>query len=592
YGPTTTKVFTESGLIFNKLDTIYVDTSQYRIERFAFTDRLNREYQDLGNIGTAMFPLFFQAPRLSGLRSGYSAYDPIVRQPEERQYFDSKSPFIDLGVVLGGRGRSLIDVMYTQNINPNLNIGFEINRLNIDKQLGATRNEGDRNLESTQLNFFTQYKHPEKPYELVAYVNQLTHDVQEVGGAFFTDSATNSEKFQYQDAAILLAGATAKETRQDVHVYHAFGLFKQFQIYHRFDVNIQRVTYRDAQDVSNNVFSTYTDFYPSFLIDNDSTFQSSDFSAIQNEVGLKGDIESVYYRFYIRNRRVNHDWLYLQDTGPVNEVYLGGLSKFNWRDVFQVEALAEIMQTGDYLLQGKLSSQLINASYRSQLYQPTSLEQQYFGNHFVWDNGFSSTFVNELKVDLSVDWNRFEIKPNASFTTLNNYVYFDTLSLPRQTQDPLLISRIGLDLNFKLLTNAEEDEAFHFENQGFFTQVTGSESSAYPVPQWFANARWYWKGKWFENAIPIQIGFDVHAKTGYFARAYSPSIQQFHVQNDERLKGYFTIDPFISMQVNRVYLFFKGTHINMPVEDGYFITPFYPGQRRVFDFGVRWLFFD
>ncbi|MFT7020616.1 MAG: hypothetical protein ACJASO_002812, partial [Cyclobacteriaceae bacterium] len=53
YGPTTTKVFTESGLIFNKLDTIYVDTSQYRIERFAFTDRLNREYQDLGNIGTA-----------------------------------------------------------------------------------------------------------------------------------------------------------------------------------------------------------------------------------------------------------------------------------------------------------------------------------------------------------------------------------------------------------------------------------------------------------------------------------------------------------------------------------------------------------
>jgi hypothetical protein len=35
------------------------------------------------------------------------------------------------------------------------------------------------------------------------------------------------------------------------------------------------------------------------------------------------------------------------------------------------------------------------------------------------------------------------------------------------------------------------------------------------------------------------------------------------------------------------------THINQPGNaDGYFITPYYPGQHRVLDFGVTWYFFD
>ena len=26
--------------------------------------------------------------------------------------------------------------------------------------------------------------------------------------------------------------------------------------------------------------------------------------------------------------------------------------------------------------------------------------------------------------------------------------------------------------------------------------------------------------------------------------------------------------------------------------EGYFTTPYYTGQRRIFDFGVNWMFFD
>ena len=588
YGPATTLQFSEAGFMSNAYDTTRVDTSLYELEKFAFIDQLQQEYQDLGNIGTAMYPLFFQAPSISGIRSGYEAYDPVVHTAASMRYFDTKSPFINLHVVLGGHGRNVINVLYTQNVKPNWNIGFKINRLNIDKQLGAERTEGDRNLESTQMNFFTQYQHPKKPYKMLAYVNVFNHNVIEVGGIEFDSTSTNAEIYQYRDATILLRDATAREKRRSVHLAHSYGFFKQFQVYHKFDFSTQSVAFSDYLQISD----TYATYYPNFFIDTDSTYQHSVFNVLENEAGLKGNIESVYYRFYARQRRIQQEWLYLSGVDPINELYLGGESRFKWRDVFSVEAMGEIMQSGDYIVESKLTSDLINLRYRSQLFQPASIQRRYFGNHFEWNNNFSSTFVNELDGSLEIAWKGLEIKPNARFTTLNNYVYYNATSVPEQLGDALLISRLGLDLDYVIPTKKGSGGAFHLENTTYLTEVTSNSANAFPVPRWFVNSRWYWEGNWFQNQVPVQLGFNFHARSGYFGRAYSPSLQQYHIQNEQFLDGYFTVDPFISMKVNHVMVFFKVTHANMLPEDGYFITPNYLGQERVFDFGVKWLFFD
>jgi hypothetical protein len=592
YGPKTTLEFSQSGWENNRQDTVNVDTSLYEIEKFAFTDKLQGTYQNLGNIGTALGPLYYHAPKVSGIRTGYSAYDPLVHNPGTFRYFDTKSPFIDLKVVLGGQGRSLIDVLYTQNVTPNWNIGLEINRLNIDKQLGAVQNEGDRNLESSQISLFTQYQHPKRPYKLLGYLNQFNHQVREIGGIYYTDESEDTEIYQYRDASLLLSEATATDIRQDVHLFQSYGFFEFFQLYHQFDYSRQRFTYLDYTDGAGSTYNTYLDFYPNFFVDEDSTFQSFDFKSLQNEIGLKGGSQSVFYKFYARHRRVGYEWLYLQSTDPVNELYVGGMTRFNWKEIFAVQAQGELMNTGDYQLEGKLTSELISVRYRSQLYQPTLLERRYFGNHFDWDNNFNSTFANQLDGEISLKLGRFFITPEASFTSLSNYIYYDTTATPTPTDNALIIGKVGTSIDFELSTSQEFDEGFKFETSGYFNQVAGNEQEVYPIPQWLVNARWYWEGKWFENAVPMQLGFNFHFKSGYYGRAYHPSIQQFAVQNNDFLEGYFTIDPFVSMRVNNVFVFAKMTHVNMPIVGGYFITPRYLGQERIFDFGVRWLFFD
>ena len=593
YGPSTTLQFTQAGWMRNKLDTIPVDTSLFELEKFAFTDRLMGRYQDLGNIGTALNPLFYQAPQLSGVRSGYHAYDPIVTKPDGFTYFDTKSPFIDLNVVLGRQGRNVIDVLYTQNVNPNWNIGLFVNRLNIDKQLGAVLNEGDRNLESSQINFFTQYQHPEKPYRVLGYYNQFNHQVREVGGVYYTDSATNAEIYQYRDAGILLKEATANDRRQDLHLYQSYGFFKFFELYHQADFNRQKFTYADFVDgQGGSVYDTYRDFYPAYFLDEDSTFQSLRYRNIQNELGVKGGAQGIFYRFYARHRQIKYEWLYLNEVDPIHELYVGAITRFDWKELFAVSAQGELLNTGDYLLKSELSSELLNVSYQSQRYQADLLKRQYFGNHFEWRNSFNSIYSNDLSGQVNLSLNRFRISPEVRFTTLTNYVYYNQNIQPEQLSGTLLISRFGLSSLVKLWTNKALNEGFVLDQTGYFSGVTGDDPDAFPVPQWLVNARWYWSGNWFQKAIPIEIGFNFHFKSGYYGRAYMPAIQQFYIQQEEFLDGYFTIDPFISMKVNRVFVFAKLTHANMLPSDGYLITPRYPGQERVFDFGVRWIFFD
>ncbi|MEM9895381.1 MAG: putative porin, partial [Bacteroidota bacterium] len=94
------------------------------------------------------------------------------------------------------------------------------------------------------------------------------------------------------------------------------------------------------------------------------------------------------------------------------------------------------------------------------------------------------------------------------------------------------------------------------------------------------------------DKVPIEVGINAHARSRYFANAYAPEIQQFYLQNDLPIEAYYMADLFFNMKLDKFFMGIKFTHIDQPSDDGYFATPFYPGQPRTFDLIFRWLFFD
>ena len=82
-------------------------------------------------------------------------------------------------------------------------------------------------------------------------------------------------------------------------------------------------------------------------------------------------------------------------------------------------------------------------------------------------------------------------------------------------------------------------------------------------------------------------------RSEYYGDSYNPITQNFYVQNEFQLESYLRFDLFFTMQVNNLRIFLKMNHFNQfDRYDGYFVTPYYPAQKKVLDLGVRWYFFN
>jgi len=96
YGPMTTLSYYERDIKRNNLILYAQDTSLNNFHNYDPVAKSNWKYQDLGNIGSATKPVFYELPDIIGTRSGFSAYDLYHRNPEDQAYFDTKSPFTEM----------------------------------------------------------------------------------------------------------------------------------------------------------------------------------------------------------------------------------------------------------------------------------------------------------------------------------------------------------------------------------------------------------------------------------------------------------------------------------------------------------------
>jgi len=592
YGAETTKILFERDIKYNQEKLRHPDTTLYKIESFEVLDETEHYYQDLGSNGTAMWSIFYELNEDIGRTSGFNAYNNYVRNYKNMAIYDTKSPFLDLEVVFGGQGRSNVELAFSRNVNANWNVGFDINRITSDKQIGSLR-EGDRNVVGAVYDLYSFYKHPEIPYKLILSVSQLNFDIAETGGIQVDENATNEDLYLYLDSDIRLNDATAEEKRVDWHAYQEYAWTKPLQFYHQLDYMTQSSRYQDFDDgAAASEYDTYGDFYDQFYIDEDSTYSLSEWRELSNELGIKGQLAAIFYSAYVKHRYVDQDFLYNDPTRPQNEFYLGGYTRFDWKDQFNVSGRAEFLQTGEYYFKGDIQSDLIFGSYTSKRQIPAYLYQSYFSNHRYWDNDFSSSFSNEIKGGLKVRYKNVTLIPQLRLLSKDRFLYFDQSGDAAQSSGIGLLSSIGGNANIKFITNKEFNESFHFENEVYFSAVSGEESDKLRVPNVFFNGRYFWRGLWFNNTMGVEIGLDIQARSGYKGMAYFPDIQQFGLQDNFTMGSFFAADFFLSMKVNNFSAFVKVTHANQQADRGYFVTPYYPGLPRIIDFGAKWMFFD
>lgn len=584
YGPKTTLYFFEKDLKRNRLTLFEQDTLLNNFHNYDPVAKSNWKYQDLGNIGSAAKPVFYEVPELIGLSSGFHAYDLYFRDPAKRKFYDTKSPFTEMSAFFGGGQRNMLDLAFSRNVTSRWNLGIDFNTQRVRKTLNPVE-RNDNMVEQNAYALHSNYRSENGKYWLLASFSRMKHEVSEIGGIIPPGIDTTSLYFTYEDAKVWLQNARARDLRQDYHLYHEYKLGNGLQIYHRLDRKNQNIVFEANLAPPDSLF-----FNTKRLNEQaDTTQNKSDFAEWRNELGVKGTYKGFYYNAFtrLRNGRMISPF-FPDEREPFNELYIGGELIGQISEKWSISADGEYLIPGNFRIHGLFISPWLELEYTKALYKPTSMQQLYYGNHYQWDNEFDNIGVDQIKGRVKLDFERIKLRPNLTINRVNNYVFFNEERIATQSSSEAFMLMPGLIANFQL------GKKFRLDTEMIFTEITGGGADNFRIPQFYGNARIYFDSPMFDENVFVQLGLDIRYRSSYFAEAYNPTYQQFHLQNTFDVYAYPVADLFLDFRINRTRVLFKYNHLNAGFmqQEGYFVTPDYTGYRSFLDLGITWYLFD
>ena len=597
YGPNTSKYYYELGVFYNRQVLHSIDTFPRNFHHHSsYVQKNGNLYQDLGNIGTSIRPIYYQTPENIGVSSGFHSYD-LYWDTETIRYFDTKSPYTNMELVLGGKGRSLTRATFSRNINPRWNFGFTYRGLFVDKQI-QRRGKNDRITRSNYYDLYTAFQSKDSTYRIFMNFRRVFHRVNEFGGVVVDpEDSTGMSAYFDENAKPWLTTASTEDLRTNFHLFHQYSVGSGLQFYHTLDRYKQKNKFLDVQNADQESFYDFID-----LQDRDSVEDASTLRTFRNEVGIKGTLLKLFYNGYVAIRHFNMSYNHLPtDTLNVtkryrgDETYLGGRISFALDSLVELNGWAEANQEGNYRIEGTIRSKWFEASLKQMLYAPDFLSQAYRGSHDYWDNSFSNIESSQLNGYLHYKSRVLSLSPGITFTRLRNYIFFDQVSTVETEQQVLPVQSAGN----QIITSPEFRFSVTFfrhvtfSNQAIYSLFIENADDAIRVPELFVNAQLSYSNVFFNGNLDMHAGVDLHWKSAYYAPGYDPVIQQFYNQDVFESPAFPLVDIFFNTKIKRARVFFKYNNVMQIIyKTGYLPTPYYPGQRNVFDFGFDWSFYD
>ena len=592
YGAYTTQYFTEKDWFYETGKLSNVDTIPTNFHRYNFVQRNDWGYQDLGNLATAGRSIFFSAPTQIGARLGITAFDYLLLQPSDIVYYNTKSPYSKWQLVLGGGGRSLLTAGISQNVNPRVNAGVQYRRITNRLLIGTRKqNNENRHADFQNILLHTNVTSADGRYRILAHLNIANQSLLETGGLNFSDTTENLRSlFDLEQGQLSnkLTDADGEYYKGHFHVYQEFKLIDstKFKLFHEYNQIHLRTVLSDAS--IDSVSGVYEDF---FLRGSDeATFHKTRYNESDHKLGVKWRKNRLFMGSYFRFKTFGFTHFPGDDEQFSEKIesqsFVGAVGNYTINDSTRLDFEAEYMLFKDYRVSGTLKTKVFEVNFQRTFFEPSLLDQFYFGNHFRWRNtDFLNTITDELSGSIPIRLKNHVIQPFAKLQRIENLVYLNTEATPEQFKSAISLVQVGVKNQGQL------GKYWHYNTKALFTQNDGDDKL--PMPNLTLQGQIYFQKSLFGGAFPAQIGLDAYWNDAYFAPNYQPVLQRFYVQNRYEIGNYPVVDLFMNGNIKAANIFLKVTNILNPIlGEGYFATPGYMAQPTQFEFGFRWLFYD
>ena len=583
------------------------------VTQFRFFDPSVKNYvvnASLGNLFTANQPMIFRPWKYAGFDAGYHSFDAYLFDRWNTKFHLTARPVSEARYYLGMGSEQHLEVMHTQRIIKNLQLGLEYQHTN---SAGFYANQ--RAL-SHHFRFMGRFNTNNGKYKLIfSYIhNNLFFN--ENGGlqndTVFIQNAFNSSRSYY---LVNLDSAQQRWYNHIVFVQQAYTLNRKnidttthvasalLTFMHTLHYEYRQNRYQDAQP--------NLSYYGPVYFDSTLTRHGVAYHDLQNELkvllylkkrmgaqspvtaGIKHEFIDLVNFVGVRNPNQS-----IQDSTTLATNYhnlnaFGGIT-FDINPQISMEATGYFYfagyNIGDFGAQFKFHyqskdsakvNQSLTATARYRQFEPAWIYQHFISNHRLWNVDLQKQ--RELNLSLMYRVKTWNLDLVFNSYLVNNYTYFDSLISPTQLTDVANVFTLELRKRFRAWK-------IYFD-----PVLVGQYSTTNQIrlPYFAGRLSIYFQGYIFKKALLLNTGIDVSYNTPYMANAYDPVTASFYLQNQITTGNYPFVDIHISGRIKTVKFFVRLRNVNQRIPNvPYYMTPHYPLQDRSVQFGISWMFLN
>lgn len=365
---------------------------------------------------------------------------------------------------------------------------------------------------------------------------------------------------------------------------------------HTVQVERSRHRFTSASETSGLYSNTY--------FNNSRSLDSTTYIGIKNTLGISllegfNKYAKAGLTAYISHKFSRYDLLDTLANTRYNEqeIFVGGeLAKregqtlhynVNGEIGIMDKALGQFRVNADLDLNFRIGKDTVNFYARGYISNtlPSFYFRHYHSNHYYWDNDdMAKEFRTRVEGELNISQWKTNLK--AGIENIKNYTYFNQSALPTQESGNIQVISAMLKQDFRL-------GILHLDNEVTWQQ--SSNQTVLPLPKLSLYHNVYLLTK-LAKVLTLQLGADVRYFTKYHAPAYTPAIQQFHLQPTDdqvEISGYPLVNVYANFHLKRTRFFVMMYHVNAGMGSAnYFLAPHYPLNQRLLKIGISWNFYD
>jgi len=617
---------TNERLLKDSTQLLRLDTGLVNFENYSPLNQPQSPKIFLGNTGTDERSLLFEPSKTIGYDAGLHTLDAYLLNPQDINYYRARVPYTQANFVVGGRTEQILKIVHTQNINPRLNVGFN---LNFTGSQGFYSNNGilQQNVSDVNAAGFAWYESKNKRYNLIGnliYNNLKTPET----GSILNDSIYKTGSIDKTSELVRLPNTYENWKTGGIYL-------KQFYYIGRIDsvkkaggnasiLPTQRIAYTFNYDTrkfeflqnDQDTYNVFPDYYFSSNYARDSltvkhlqnTFSYSFYlrpkgAKAKNEIKLDVGLTQDYFQYsqFVSDTTLNQYGNKVNlpqkvQSASFQDITLKGKASYRFSDrVFlegDVQQVAEGRDFGNFLYDakvtlagGKKAGKIILEGY-TQSTSPPMIYTDWISDHFIFHNKFDNQKTNSLSFNYINDDLKIDLK--AEYFLIGDYLYFQAQpggidATPTQVTSDINLLKVSLGKSFSW-------RRWHFDDYVVY-QKTDYQTTL-RTPQVYNYASLYYKTFLFK-VLNADIGVNVRYNTEYVAPSYAVGLGQFYNGANVTFSSYPIATVFLKATLQHTNFFVMYDYANQGLlSPGFYTVNRYPQMDHLLKFGVSWAFYN